>query len=325
MKASLLVLTMFSMASAAFFTTEPGYQVVERLPLGAATKWDYIALDEVRQRLFVTRGDHVDVVAVATGKIVATIADTQGVHGVALAQDLKLGFTSNGKTNSVTVFDLDSLKPSAEINVTGTNPDAILYEPLVHKLFVFNGGSANVDVIDARTLKVIATVKATGRPEFAVTDGKGKIYFNIEDNAGINVIDVVSNKVIASWRLEGCDEPTGLAIDIKNSRLFSACRNSIMAVTDARTGRRITQFPIGEKPDAVIFDGETRTVLTSGGGGTGILTVTHQDDADHYRLRGSVVTENGAKTMVMDGKTKTVFLPTAVGEKFVVLVVAKQQ
>lgn len=325
MKASLLVLSMFSMASAAFFAAGAGYQVVERLPLGAATKWDCIALDEIRQRLFVTRGDHIDVVAVATGKIISTIADTQGVHGVALAQDLKLGFTSNGKTNSVTVFDLDSLKPSAEIKVTGANPDAILYEASVHKLFVFNGGSANVDVIDAKTLKVIATVKATGRPEFAVTDGKGKIYFNIEDNAGINVIDVASSKVIASWRLEGCDEPTGLAIDIKSSRLFSACRNSIMAVTDARTGRRITQFSIGEKPDAVIFDEETRTVLTSGGGGTGSLTVTNQDDADHYSLRGSVVTENGAKTMVMDGKSKTVFLPTVVGNKFVVLVVAKHQ
>ncbi len=325
MKASLLVLTMFSMASAALFAAGPGYQVVERLPLGAATKWDYIALDEIRQHLFVTRGNHIDVVAVATGKIISTIADTQGVHGVALAQDLKLGFTSNGKTNSVTVFDLDSLKPSAEIKVTGTNPDAILYEASVHRLFVFNGGSANVDVIDTKTLKVIDTVKATGRPEFAVTDGKGKIYFNIEDNAGINVIDVASSKVIASWRLEGCDEPTGLAIDIKNSRLFSACRNSIMAVTDARTGRRITQFPIGEKPDAVIFDEETRTVLTSGGDGTGSLTVTHQDDADHYSLRGSVVTENGAKTMVMDGKSKTVFLPTVVGDKFVVLVVAKHQ
>ena len=301
---------------------EPGaYEVVRRLPLGAATAWDYTAIDAQRQRLFVTRGDHVDVIEIPSGKGVGIIANTQGVHGVAFAQDLHLGFTSNGKANSVTVFDLDTLAVKAEVKLAGKNPDAILYEPSVHRLYVFNGGSANVEVIDASSLKLIETVKATGRPEFAVTDGHAKVYFNIEDRAEINVIDAATNKLLSSWPLNGCKEPTGLALDVKNSRLFSACRNGIVAVTDANTGKHVTDFAIGERPDAVIYDAETRTVLTSGGGGT--LAIAHQDDADHYTVRPSLVTAKGAKTMAMNPTDKTVYLPTVVGGRFMLVVAAR--
>ena len=320
MRKILLALTLLSLTSASALAVEPSYQLTQRLSLGAATKWDFTSIDATRQRLFVTRGDHVDVLELPSGKSIGTIPDTHGVHGVAFAQDLKLGFTSNGKSNSVTVFDLDSLKTTAEIAITGVNPDAILYEPTVHKLFVFNGKSANVDVIDATTLKVIDTVKATGKPEFAVTDGHGKIYFNIEDKPGINIIDVVSNKLTATWKLKKCDEPSGLAIDVKHSRLFSACSNGIVAVTDTRTGKRASQFAIGEHPDAVIYDIDNHLVLTSGGGGVGSLTVAHQDDANHYTVRANIVTEKGAKTMAMNTTDKTVYLPAVVGDQFLVLV-----
>jgi YVTN family beta-propeller protein len=325
MKKSLFVIASIGILSASAFAANPHYQIVQRFSLGAATKWDFTAIDEARHRLFVTRGDHVDVVELPSGKIAGTIPDTHGVHGVAFAQELRLGFTSNGKGNSVTVFNLDTLKPVDEIKITGSNPDALLYEPTVQKLFVFNGKSANFDVIDAKTLKVIDTVEVTGKPEFAVADGRGKIYLNIEDNAGINVIDVASNKVIAKWQLEKCEEPSGLAIDAKNSRLFSSCANGLMAVTDANSGKRVTQFPIGEHPDAVIYDADTHTVLTSGGGGTGTLTVAHQDNADHYTVLAQVVTEKGAKTMAMTAKEKTVYLPVVVGDKFVVLVAARKK
>jgi YVTN family beta-propeller protein len=300
------------------------YEVVQRLPLGAVTKWDFISFDAQRQHLFVTRGDRVDVVEIPSGQVVGAIANTQGVHGVAIAQDLKLGFTSNGKTNSVTVFDLESFKSTAEIALTGKNPDVILYEATLHKLYVFNGGSANFEVIDATSLKVVDTVKASGRPEFAVADGNGKIYFNVEDKGEINVIDAKSNKVVAKWPLKGCTEPTGLALDVKNSRLFSACANGIVVVTNAKNGKQVAKFAIGEHPDAVIYDADTRTVLTSGGGGTGTLALAHQDDADHYTVRPNLVTEKGAKTMVMNPADKTVYLPTVVSDAFVLLVAARK-
>jgi DNA-binding beta-propeller fold protein YncE len=245
------------------------------------------------------------------------------VHGVAFAQDLKIGFTTNGKSNSVTVFELDSLKPIGEIAVKGQNPDAILYVPEVGKVYVFNGKTASYDVIDARTRKVVGSGAASGRPESAVSDGRGRVYFNIEDHSGIDVIDTASDKVVAKWTLAGCDEPSGLAIDPVRSRLFSSCQNRIMAVTDSRTGKRVTQFTIGEHPDAAVFDAATRTVLTSGGGGAGTLAIVRQDSANHYTVLQSVQTAKGAKTMAMDDLSKTVYLPTVVGDRFVVLVVER--
>jgi YVTN family beta-propeller protein len=233
------------------------YEVTQRLPLGAATKWDFISADVQQQRLFVTRGDRVDVVAIPSGRIVGSISNTSGVHGVAIAQDMQLGFTSNGKTHSVTVFDLVTLAPKAEITLTGKNPDVILYEPLVHKVYVFNGGSADFEVIDATSLKVVDRVKVNGRPEFAVSDEHGKIYFNVEDKSEMGVIDVASNKLLTQWPLADCTDPTGLAIDVKNARLFSACANGVAVVTDAHSGKQVAKFAIGgSKPKpAEISDG----------------------------------------------------------------------
>ncbi len=305
----------------ALHAADSGYHVSQRFALGEKTRWDYIAIDDIRHRLFVTRGDRVDVLALPSGKLMGAISHTQCVHGVAFADDLKLGFTSNGKSNSVTVFNLDTLATTAEIKLNGKNPDAILYEPSVKKLYVFNGSSNDVDIIDAVTLQAVGNVKATGKPEFAVSDGHGRIYFNIEDNPGINVIDTRTNQRIAAWKLGHCEEPTGLAIDAQRGRLFSACRNGIMAVTDAATGRRVTQFAIGESPDAAIYDADTRTVLASGGGGSGTLSIAHQDDADHYSVLESVITEKGARTMAIDGKRKTVYLPVSVGDQFAIVVV----
>ena len=324
MKTILPIAALLGLVCTCALPATPGYELTERIALGAVTKWDYAAIDQPRQRLYVTRGDHVDVVQLPAGKLIATIPNTQGVHGVAFANDLKLGFTSNGKSNSVTVFDLETMKPTAEVKLTGKNPDAILYEPTVRKLYVFNGGSANVDVIDAARLQVVHTLAATGRPEFAVSDGQGKVFFNIEDNAGINVIDTATDKLVHRWKLDDCDGPSGLAMDVRNARLFSACANGMAVVTDAATGRRVSQFPVGEHPDAVIYDAETRTVLTSGGGGSGSLTITTQDDANHYTARGTLPTLKGAKTMAMDAVTKTVYLPTAVGEQFVLLVAKRK-
>jgi DNA-binding beta-propeller fold protein YncE len=300
---------------------EVNYAVLDRWTVGDASKWDYTDIDTVRHRLFVTRGDRVQVLELPSGKTIGEIANTKGVHGVAFAQDLKLGFTSNGISSSITVFDLDTLKVKQEIPSTGTNPDAILYEPNSHKLFVFNGKSANVTVVDAISLKTVATIATSGRPEFAVSDGAGKIFFNIEDKSEIHAIDVATNKLVSKWSLKACEEPTGLAMDIAHARLFSVCQNKIMAVTDAKTGQRIASVAIGEHPDAVIYDSSTASIYSSNGDGGGTLTVVHQDDADRYSVSANVITAKGAKTMAMDQGSKMIYLPTVIDKKFMVLVV----
>lgn len=299
------------------------YSLKGEFVLEGQGKWDYAAIDERRHRLYLSRGDHVQVLQLPSGEPVAHIPNTPGVHGFAFAQDLKLGFISVGRSDSVTVFDLDTMKTRREIKV-GSNPDAILYEPASHKLFTFNGKSHDVTVIDARTLAVLATIPASGRPEFAVSDGAGKVYFNIEDKSGIDVIDVASNTISARWKLDGCDEPSGLAMDSVRQRLFSTCQNGILAVTDARTGAPVSTVAIGEHPDAAAFDAETRTVFTSNGGGTGTLTVIRADEADHYSAQANVATRKGAKTMAFDSVSKNIYLPTAAGGTFSVLVVGPQ-
>lgn len=298
-----------------------GYALKDRFQLHGQGKWDYAAIDEVRQRLYLSRGDHAQVLHLPSGNPIAEIPNTPHVHGFAFAEDLKLGFVSVGGSNSVTVFDLETMKPRQEVKVGG-NPDAILYEPRSHKLFTFNGKTRDVSVVDARTLAVVATIPVGGRPEFAVSDGAGKIYFNIEDEGAIGAIDVTSNRITARWKLNGCEEPSGLAIDAKRQRLFSTCQNRIMTVTDARTGARVTTVAIGDHPDAAAFDAATGTIFTSNGGGTGTLTVIHEGDHDRYTVLGDVATEKAAKTMAFDTVTKVVYLPTIVDGKFSVLVLA---
>jgi len=306
------------------YSAEKNFAVLQKWSLGSVSKWDYTDIDPVRHRLFVTRGDRVEVFELPSGKLIDQIPNTMGVHGVAFAEDLKLGFTSNGKTNSVTVFDLDTLKVKQEIKVDGVNPDAILYEPNSKKLFVFNGKTANATVIDGVSLKVIASIPTNGRPEFAVSNNAGKIFFNIEDKSQLNAIDVATNKLISSWHLKNCEEPTGLAMDIVNDRLFSVCQNKTMIVTDAKNGKVIAEVTIGEHPDAVIYDQETATIFSSNGDGGGSLTVIKQLDSDHYKVLDNVSTAQGAKTMAMDKKTKVIYLPTVVDKQFVVLSVGNK-
>ncbi|WP_295993783.1 hypothetical protein [Rugamonas sp.] len=297
----------------------PAYTVQQKWSLGEAGKWDYTDIDPVRHRLFITRGTRVQVLDLPSGRVAGEIANTAGVHGVAFAQDLKLGFTSNGRANSVTVFDLDTLEIKQQLPIPGANPDAILYEPQSHKLYTFNGNSGDVTVIDAVALKVVATIKVGGKLEFAVGDGAGKIFFNIEDKSEIGVIDVASNKLDARWKLAGCEEPSGLAFDQQHARLFSVCQNKIMAVTDSKTGKRVADVAIGEHPDAAMYDAASATVFSSNGGGT--LSVIRQIDADHYEA-SQTATAKGARTMAMDHASQTVYLPAAVDQVFTVLVVA---
>jgi YVTN family beta-propeller protein len=299
------------------------YTIQQHWPVAAAGKWDFAALDSVRHHLFLTQDERVYVLDQPSGKLIAAIP-AHGAHGVAFAQDLGLGFISNGKSNTVTAFDLDNLQVKQDIAIPGSNPDVILYEPMSHKLYSFNGKSADISVIDATQLKVLSTFAAGGKPEFAVSNAAGRVFFNLEDQAKIGVIDVVSDKIVATWALKGCTEPSGLALDQSHQRLFSVCQNKVMITSSALDGKFIARSAIGEHPDAVIYDATRGNILSSNGGGGGSLSVIHQQDADHYRASGTTPTASGAKTMAMDVAANTVYLPTLIDGQFSVLVLGQK-
>jgi YVTN family beta-propeller protein len=283
--------------------------VLQHFKLGGAGGWDYLAVD-AKGRLFISRATRVDVVSVESGKLVGSIADTEGVHGIAFAPDLNRGYTSNGRANSVTVFDLDTLKVIKEVKIPGRNPDAILYEPAGKHVFTFNGASKDVTVLDASSLAVIATMPVPDKPEFAAQDGRGQIFLNIESDPGqMVVIDTQKLAIKSTWPLPGCNSPSGLAIDGAHHRLFSVCDGKVMAVTDAVNGKQVALVPIGEHPDAAGYDQKRGLVYSSNGEGT--LSVVRQDSADRYSVAQSVPTQRGARTMAIDPATGKVYLVTA--------------
>jgi YVTN family beta-propeller protein len=285
-------------------------QVLQRWKVGGEGGWDYLVADPSKPRLFVSRGTHVDVISTESGRLIGTIPDTQGVHGIALAKGLNRGYSSNGRANSVTAFDLESLKVLQEAKIPGINPDAILYEPTGRHVFTFNGASKDITVLDASSLAVIATIPVPDKPEFAVDDGHGQIFVNIESDPGqIAVIDSKKLTVKSIWPLPGCNGPSGLAIDTGHFRLFSVCDGKVMAVTDARSGKQAALVPIGEHPDAAAFDDKRGIVYSSNGEGT--LSVIHQDSADRYSVVETVTTQRGARTMALDAATGKVYLVTA--------------
>jgi YVTN family beta-propeller protein len=285
-------------------------EVLQRWKLGGAGGWDYLALDAAGEHLFLSRANRVEVVSTESGKVIATVPDTLGVHGIALAEDLKRGYASNGKADSVTVFDLQTFKVIREVKIAAHNPDAILYEPVGKHIFTFNGKSKDVTVLDASSLAVLATLPVPDKPEFAVDDGNGHIFVNIENESGrMAVIDSRKLSVIRSFALPGCASPSGLAIDKVHHRLFSVCDARIMAVTDAQSGKQVARVPIGDGPDAAAFDAKRGLVFSSNGDGT--LTVVRQDSANHYTVRATVPTQRGARTMALDAARGRVYLVSA--------------
>jgi YVTN family beta-propeller protein len=286
------------------------YAVQGRFILGGPGGWDYLTMDSAAKRLYISRSDRVLVLNTSDGSLVATIPDTAGVHGIALAPDLGKGFTSNGRADTVSVFDLSSLKVTKTIPAGGHNPDAILYDKASKHLYTFNGRSLDVSVIDPIEGTLLATIPAGGKPEFAVADGRGRIFVNIEDTSQLLVIDSRAAKRLATWPLPHCDNPTGLALDAVHDRLFSVCSNGAMVVTDALSGRHIAEVPIGRGPDAATFDGE-RGLVFSSNGQDGTLSVIHEEDPDHYRAVATVSTQKSARTMALDAANHRVYLVAA--------------
>ncbi|PFH08893.1 YVTN family beta-propeller protein [Collimonas sp. PA-H2] len=301
-----LAFLQIALAATAHAATQENYKIVSRFPVTGVEGWDYIAVDSKRDHLFVSRSDHVQVIDTRSGEMVANIADTAGVHGVAIAQDLKLGFTTNGRADTLTVFELDSLKTIDTIKAIGAGPDSILYYQPLQRIYSFNGKSQSVTIVDAVTRKVIDTLPVSGQPEFAVSDSLGHVFFNVEDKNEIAVIDAQSSKIVKRWTMAACDGPSGLAIDDLHHRLFSVCGNKKMMVVDAISGKTITTVDIGDRPDAAAFDPATGLVFVSNGGGT--LTVVHEDTADKYTVRANLATQKGARTLALNPESHLVYL-----------------
>jgi len=285
------------------------YKVVKSIPVPGEGFWDYLTADSENRRLYVSHGTEVAVLDLDSGKLLGKIPNTNGVHGIAVANDLHRGFVSDGRDSQVTIFDLKTLAVISTVKA-GTNPDGIVYDPFSQRVFAFNGRSKDMTAIEGATGKLAGTVLLGGKPEFPVTDAQGNVYVNIEDKSEIVHFDPKTLTIKNRWALAPCDSPSGLAMDAKNQRLFPVCDNKMMAVVDAGSGKIITTVPIGEGPDAAGFDPEKKLVFSSNGE-DGTLTVVQQESPDKYTVAQNVKTQRSARTMAIDLKTHKIYLSAA--------------
>jgi len=322
----LLILTVIFLQSN-LFAQPPGYKIIDRITIGGEPKWDYLSVDTSMHRLFVSHSTEVDVVDLTNDSLVGKITGLNGVHGIAFAPEYSRGFISNGKDNSVTIFDLKSLKTIATTKTTGDDPDAIVYDPFTRRIFTLNGHGSNSTAIDAATGEVVGTITLDGAPEFSVSDYNGRMYVNLEEENSIDVLNPRTLEVIAKWSLSPCATPTGMAIDRKLNRLFVGGRNKIMAVVDADSGKVITTFPIGAGVDACAFDPTTSLAFCSNGDGT--ITEVKENSSNDFTLVENIATLPKAKTMALDETTHRIYTPTMIdlgdGQKsFGILVLEKK-
>ncbi len=291
---------------------EGGYHLLKKYDLGAAPGgkeyWDYITFDPATRRLYISHNTEVKVVDADSGAVVASIADLKRVHGIALVSELGRGFISDGGADEVLVFDLKTLKVTNHIK-TGSNPDCIIYDPASKHIFAMNGKTNDASVIDPGSLTVIATIPMGGRPEYAVADGKGMIYDNIEDKNEVVALDARTNTVKARWPIAPAEEATAMDMDIQHRRLFIGGRNKVLAIMDADTGKVVQTFPIGAGVDTNIYEAETGRLFTATREGT--LHIFHEDSPDKFSVVETVTTEFGARNMALDPKTHKLFIDTA--------------
>ena len=298
-----LVLGLASLAAAG-----ASFELLKKVAIPGAGGWDYVTVDETARRVYISHSTQVDVVDADSLTLVGTIPNTPGVHGIAVAPEFGRGYISAGKADAVVAFELSTLKPLGQIKV-GKKPDAIIYEPLTKRIYVMNGDSDSINVLDAKNGSAVGEIALGGGPEFAVSDGKGNVYVNLEEQNETLRIDVNALKVTARWPLAPCGTPTALALDRENRRLFVGCRSKHFAVLNADTGKVVFTAPIGERVDAGAWDPDTKTAFLSTGEGK--VFAFHQDSPDSYVLAQEIVTKIGAKTMGYDAHTKHILVPTA--------------
>jgi DNA-binding beta-propeller fold protein YncE len=285
------------------------YGVVHEMALPGDEGWDYLALEPGGSRLFIAHGSRVIVVDTGILHLAGEIANTPGVHGIAFAPELNRGYVSAGQAGLIVVFDLKTLARVKEIRTTGENPDAILYDPATRRVFSFNGRGRNATAVDATTDAVIGTIALDAKPEFAVSDGAGHLYVNLEDKSSLARIDPKTLTVTAVWPIGGCEEPSGLALDAAAQRLFSVCDNKVMAAVDGASGRVLGTAPIGGGVDAAAFDPGSHLAFASCG--EGVLSVVEVSPAGVPRHVQSLPTRRGARTLALDVHTHRIYLVTA--------------
>jgi len=286
------------------------YKLLQTIQLGGESKWDYLAFDQTHNVLYVSHGDRVTVISGESDKVIGEILHTDGVHGIAVAPDLNRGFTSNGRSSSVTIFDLNTLQTIDTINIgSGKNPDAILYEPLTKRVFTFNGKTNDATVIDAITGTVIGSIPLGARPEFATCDSAGIIYDALESTNEVAVIDAKKMTIIDRWRTGSGDEPSCLSLDKSNSILYVGCGNAKMIVMDTKTGKVITSLQTGKGTDACDFNPLTKSAYSSNGEGS--LTVIKENSPNSFKIIENLKTQLGARTMAIDYIHDVIYLATA--------------
>jgi len=291
------------------FCMAQNYKIAKSIPIIGSEGWDYLAVDEVNQNLFVSHGNLVNIVNLKTDQLIATIQDTKGVHGIAIANDLNKAFITDGKDNAVTIINLKTFELIEKVAIKGEKPDAVLYDQFSQHVFTFNANSKDATVLDAVTNKVIKTIALGGKPEFSVSNGKGLIYVNIEDTNEIKTIEATRLEVVKTWKIAPGEEPSGLAIDTETNRLFSVCSNKMMVIVDAVNGKRITTVPIGDGCDGVTFDPIKKLVFASNGEGT--ITVVKEQNPNTFSVLETIKSQAGARTIALNKTYHQLYLPTA--------------
>jgi len=281
------------------------YKIVKTYHIASPGGWDYIAVND--GKLYVSHGTQVNILNEETGDSIGFIPNTTGVHGIAFDKELNKGYTSNGRLNNVTVFDLKTNEVLGQI-ATGQNPDAIMYEPFTKMIITCNGRSKNLSLIDPVQGKTVDSIDVGGKPETAVSDGSGKLFVNIEDKSEIVEVDLKKHTVINHWSLKPAEGPTGLTYDKTTKRLFAGC-DKMLAVVNADNGAVVLTLPIGDGCDGVAFDSKNKIIYTSNGEGT--ITAVKEKDGDKFLSLGNFTTKRGARTITIDEKSETLFLPTA--------------
>src|SRR5579863_7502524 len=298
---------LFVMLAGVALAAPPAYKVIDKIKIGGGGRWDYSFVDTANHRLYVSHGTQTEVIDTTTDKLVGTIPGTNGVHGIAIAGDLGKGFTSDGGDNDVSVFDLKTLKVLGKIK-TGQNPDSIIYEPVSHRVFTFNGRSADATAIDAKTGDVIAaSIPVGGKPEFAQIDGKGHIYANVEDKNEIIEVNAKDALVSKRYSIAPCDSPSGLVIDPKG-RLYSVCENKMMIVSDPASGKVLATVPVGAGDDGVGFD-DGYAFAANGADGT--LTMVGETSPGKFEAVATIPSQRLGRTIAADQKAHKLYVPTA--------------
>ncbi len=322
-KLVLMFALLFSLMQGVVFSQGSGYKISGKIDIGGQGWWDYESIDPQMNRLYVSHADKVHIIDLKNNRVIGEIEGLNGVHGIVFDDKSGKGFISNGRNDTVSVFDLKSLKVTNNIYVTGKDPDAIVFDPFTKRVFTMNGRGNNVTVIDAKTDSILGTIKLEGTPEFAVLNGKGSMFVNIEEKNQVAEFNTETLEIIKTWSVAPGDAPSGLAIDIKNNILFSGCRNKMMVISNAGTGKVITTVPIGGHVDGCGFDPDTHLIFSSNGEGS--LTVIKEESPEKFIVLENIKTEKGLRTMALDPATHNIYLPGKLdNENFGVLILKKE-